>query len=175
MASRRIRKKQEKRKLMETYKANRVQFKTLVDMANKYLIEEGINAEKVLGVKLPETITKNPTIEWLKSNPFATSSHAYFQEKIEEFQKDLRQERLKHTYFGDYDNMSKYEVIQMLIDMKLIKNRNWAYEDLLYDIARRFTQEEVDDIMDEYVRTVDRIRKLEKESDYREPGSFIVF
>lgn len=175
MASKRIRKKWEKRKLMETYEVNRVQYKSLVDMANKYLIEEGINAEKVLGVKLPETITKNPTIEWLKSNPFAISSHAYFHEKIEEFKKNLRQERLKRTYFGDYENRDKGKVIKKLVDMGLIKTRNWAYEDVLYDISKTYTREELNDIIDEYVDIADRIHQFEKESDYKEPGSFIVF
>lgn len=174
MASRRIRKKQEKRKLMETYEANRVQFKTLVEMANKYK-SEGINAEGVLGLKLPTATPKNPTIEWLKSNPFATNNHAYFQEKIQEFQKNLRQERLKRTYFGDYNNKDKGKVIKTLVDMGLIKTKNWTYEDVLYDVAKIYTREELNDIMDSYVNTVDRIHQLEKENNYREPGSFIVF
>lgn len=175
MASRRIRKKQEKLKLMEAYEANKVQFKNLVDMANEYK-EQGIDAEEVFGLELSAALPKNPTMEWLKSNPFFTGNHAYFQQKMEEFKKDLRQERLKRTFFGDYyDNYDKNKIIRRLTDMGLIKTKNWAYEDVLYDVAARYTKEEIDDIIHGYVSRVDRVRELEKRSDYREKGSFVVF
>lgn len=174
MASKRIRKKWEKRKLMETYEANRAEFKSLVEMASKYKLEK-INAKEVLGLELPSAAPANPTIEWLNSNPLATSNHAYFQEKIKEYQKALRQERLRRTYFGDYDTREKGDIIKQLIDMKLIKNRYWAYEDILVEVSKKWTETELLAKIDEYVEKADRIHQLIKDPSYKEPGSFVVF
>lgn len=118
---------------------------------------------------LPQKIDESITNEMLGqiAKVFGTSQDT-IKESFEDYEKAVRQTKLKRTWFGEiFNNLEnrkeKGRIIKDLIDRGLIKDpSNQYYEDFLVDMANEYEYEDLEDIIHNYVEQWDTLNEKSK-------------
>lgn len=105
---------------------------------------------------LPQKIDESITNEQLRNiaKVFGTSMET-IKESFQDYEKAVRQGRLRRTWFGNFDYLDRRNdnlnlLIRALYDKGIVKEKDIAYEDFLIEQSENISYEEALEMIDEY-------------------------
>lgn len=118
---------------------------------------------------LPQKIDESITNEMLGqiAKVFGTAQDT-IKESFEDYEKAVRQGKLRNTWFGNFDYLDKRNdnlnlLIRALHDKGIIKGKDVAYEDFLVEQSENITYEEALEMIDEYSERWEELNKKAKQ------------
>lgn len=105
---------------------------------------------------LPQKIDESTTNEMLGqiAKVFGTAQET-IKESFQDYEKAVRQTRLRNTWFGNFDYLDRRNenlnlLIRALYDKGIVKAKDVAYEDFLIEQSENITYDEAMEMIDEY-------------------------